>query len=145
IPALQELQRQNRILLLLLRSLNADQRDEELEYLGHFLSEENLQIVHLACHAGEKKPVSQSYLLISNGFLITLEDFVVREFKVKFNPFIILNACLTGTISPLYTSNWASLFWEHGARGVLATDFHVPDEFAADFAEELYKHLLSGK
>src|SRR6059058_979480 len=41
IPALQELQRQNRILLLLLRSLNADQRDEELEYLGHFLSEEN--------------------------------------------------------------------------------------------------------
>jgi hypothetical protein len=145
IPALQALHEQKRISLLLLRPLKVDQRYEELEYLGRFLREEELEIVHLACHAREEKPKSQSYLLVSDNFDITIEDFGVQEFVIKHNPFIILNACLTGTISPLYTSNWAALFWGRGARGVLATELHVPDWFAAAFTEELYKHFLSGK
>jgi len=145
ISALQELHRQNRIMLLPLRRLNAKQRDVELTYLDGFLRNEQLQIVHLACHAQEKKPMSQSYLLISDDFSITIEDFFVREFAIKHNPFVILNACLTGTISPLYTSNWAALFWGRGARGVLATEFHVPDSFAAAFTGVLYQHFLSGK
>src|SRR5947209_13809310 len=33
---------------------------------------------------------------------------------------------------------------ERGARGVLATDFQVPDWFGAAFSEVLYQHLLSG-
>ncbi len=145
IPALQALHEQKRISLLLLRPLKVDQRYEELKYLGRFLREEELQIIHLACHAREKKPKSQSYLLVSDNFDISIEDFGVQEFVIKHNPFIILNACLTGTISPLYTSNWAALFWGRGARGVLATELHVPDWFAAAFTEELYKHFLSGK
>jgi len=144
IPALKSLDEQKHISLLLLRPLKIDQRYEELEYLSRFLGEE-LEIVHLACHAREKKPKSQSYLLISDNFDISIEDFGVQEFIIKHNPFVILNACLTGTNSPLYTSNWAALFWERGARGVLATELHVPDWFAAAFTEELYKHFLSGK
>ena len=145
IPALKSLHEQKRISLLLLRPLKVDQRYEELAYLGHFLREEELQIIHLACHAREKQPKSQPYLLVSDNFDISIEDFGVQEFVIKHNPFIILNACLTGTISPLYTSNWAALFWGRGARGVLATELHVPDWFAAAFTEELYKHFLSGK
>lgn len=145
IPALQLLHEQKRISLLLLRPLKVDQRYDELEYLGRFLREEELEIVHLACHAHEKKPKSQSYLLVSDNFDIRMEDFGVQEFIIKQNPFVILNACLTGTISPLYTSNWAALFCGRGARGVLATELHVPDWFAAAFTEELYKHFLSGK
>src|SRR5260370_11195363 len=145
IPTLKELHQQNRILLLPLRPLNANQRHEELEYLGRFLREQELEIIHLACHALEKKPMSQSYLLVSDNFDITVEDFGIQEFDIKHNPFVILNACLTGTISPLNTSNWAALFWGRGARGVLATELHVPDWFAAAFIEELYNHFLSGK
>jgi hypothetical protein len=48
-------------------------------------------------------------------------------------------------MNPLYTSNWAALFWERGARGVLATEFRVPDWFAASFIEELYPRFLSGE
>ncbi len=145
IPALQELHRQNRILLFPLRPLNANKRDEELEYLGSFLNDEALQIIHFACHALQTKPISKSYLLVSDEFSISIEDFIVREFEIKHKPLVILNACITGTMSPLYTSNWAALFWEHGARGVLATEFHVPDWFAAAFTKELYDHLLLGK
>jgi CHAT domain len=81
---------------------------------------------------------------VSDHFDITLEDFRAREYKSEYNPLVILNACCTGTMSPLYTANWAALFWEYGARGVLATEFHVPDWFAADFIEVLYSHFLSG-
>jgi hypothetical protein len=144
IPALRKLHRSKHVRLYSLRSLNANQRNKGLAEFGRFLNKK-LHIVHLACHAREKKPMSQSYLLVSNNFDITIEDFGVREFTIKHNPFIILNACLTGTISPLYTSNWAALFWGRGARGVLATELHVPDWFAAAFTEELYKHFLSGK
>ena len=71
-------------------------------------------------------------------------DFVVGQYELKHNPFVVLNACLTSVINPLYTSSWAEKFWEQGARGVLATDFQVPDWFAASFSEILYQHLLSG-
>lgn len=144
IPALEDLRKQKRISLSLLRPLNADDHYQELSEVGKFLSKK-LEVTHLACHAYTKQPVSQSYLLISDDFTITIEDIRVQEFEIKHNPLVILNACLTGTINPLSTSNWASLFWERGARGVLATEFRVPDWFAASFVIELYQHLLSGK
>src|SRR6266516_1812409 len=144
ISTLQNLHRSKRILLSSLRRLKTSQRDKDLAEFGSFLRKK-LQIVHLACHAREKKQKNQSYLLVSDDFDITMEDFGVREFTIKHNPFVILNACLTGTINPLYTSNWAALFWGRGARGVLATEMHVPDWFAAAFTEQLYKHFLSGK
>ena len=145
IPALQELERQKKILLSCLRPLKTNQYYDELEYFGRFLGDQGLHIVHLACHAQAIEPPrqSQSYLRISDKFSITIEDF--RGFEMKNHPLVILNACLTGTIDPLYTSNWAVWFWKNGARGVLATEFYVPDWFAAAFIVELYKELLSDK
>jgi hypothetical protein len=144
IPTLQKLAQQQQIELLALRPLNFSQRDKELTDFGHFLSED-LQIVHLACHAYKKDLSSESHLLVSDEFAISMEDFEVQEFEIAHKPLVLLNACLSGTLSPLHTSNWATLFWKCGARGVLATEFHVPDWFAAAFIEELYNQLLSKK
>jgi hypothetical protein len=144
IPALRRLHQSKQIRLLLCHPMNADQRDTELEEFGRFLRKK-MQIAHLACHACKEQQFFQSYLLVSNDFPITIEDFGTREFEIKHRPFVILNACLTGTINPLHTANWAAEFWKRGARGVLATEFHVPDSFAAAFTEELYNHFLSGK
>lgn len=144
IPALQKLHQQGQIYLLLLRSLNSSRHEQELAEFAHFLSEK-IEIAHLACHAYEKQPLTLSYLLVSDEFPITIEDFRVYDLGLEHNPLVILNACRTGTMNPLYTSNWAALFWERGARGVLATEFRVPDWFAASFIEELYPRFLSGK
>lgn len=144
IPTLKGLRSQKQIYLSFLRPLDTSQRDKDLNRFGGFLMK-RLQVAHLACHAYAKKPLSQSYLLVSDDFPITIEDFRVHEFELKYKPLVILNACLTGTMNPLCTSNWAAVFWERGARGVLATEFRVPDWFAAVFIEELYKHLLSGE
>jgi len=144
IPTLKRLRRQKRISLSFLRPLDNDQHDKGLGEFGSFLGKE-LQVAHLACHAYARTPPSQSYLLVSDDFPISVEDFRVWEFDIKHKPLVILNACLTGTMNPLYASNWAAVFWERGARGVLATEFRVPDWFAAAFIEEFYEHLLSGE
>ncbi len=144
IRLLQQLHRNKQIQLSFLHAMSREQREKGLTGFGQFLRK-NVQIVHLACHAYEQKPLSQSYLLVSDDFSITMQDFFVREFDIKYHPFVILNACLTGTINPLHTSSWAAEFWKRGARGVLATEFHVPDLFGATFVEELYKHLLAGE
>ena len=141
---LQQLHKNKQIQLSFLHSMSREQREKGLAGFGQFLRK-NVQIVHLACPAYEQKPISQSYLLVSDDFSVTLQDFFVREFQITYNPFVILNACLTGTMNPLQTYSWAAEFWKRGARGVLATEFHVPDLFGAAFVEELYKHLLAGK
>ena len=143
VPILQNLDQQKQIALSLLHFLDSKNRSTELEEFGHFLAKE-LQILHLACHAYASNPLNFSYLRISDRFDISMQDFYAQEFKMTCNPFVILNACHTGAISPLYTSNWATLFWKYGARGVLATEFSVPDRFAAVFIALLYKYLLSG-
>ncbi len=144
IPALRKLEQQQQIYLSCFHSMDTTRRDKELEDFGIFLRAQ-LQIVHLACHAYEQNPLSESYLLVSNDFSITMEDFEVQEFEIGHRPLVLLNTCRSGTISPVHTSNWAVLFWKRGARGVLATEFHVPDWFAATFIEKLYDELLQGK
>jgi CHAT domain-containing protein len=145
VPMLQKLVRQGDILLLPLRPLDVNQRHKELEYLLHFFDEEEFQIAHLACHAFDQKPSSQSYLDVANNFHISIEDFRARKLTTKYNPLVILNACLTGITDSLCISGWAAEFWKGGARGVVATEFQVPDWFAAVFIEKLYEHLLSGE
>ncbi len=141
---LEKLKDQEKILLTLLRELDNHHHDDELEYLIRFLCEEELHILHLACHATANKP-GDPYLVVSNDFQIRLGHLRNRNFEIKHHPLVVLNACLTGPINPLYASNWATLFWERGARGVLATEARVPDIFAARFLKKLYEGLLSGE
>lgn len=142
LPMFKELHRRRRIHLTSLRELSMPQRSDELAAFGQFLAQE-MQIIHFACHAYEQDPIETSYLSITKDFSISMIDFVVNQYDLKYHPFVILNACLTGSINPLYTSFWAEKLWERGARGVLATDFYVPDAFAASFSAELYQHLLA--
>jgi hypothetical protein len=143
-PALKAFHRKRRIQLLSLRPLSLAQRNSELAEFGRFLSQE-IHVLHFACHAYEQNPIEQSYLFINQNFPVSFIDFVVGAYTLEYSPFVILNACLTGVINPLYTSSWAEKLWAHGARGVLATDFLVPDKFGADFSKAFYDSILSGR
>jgi hypothetical protein len=143
VPAFRKLHQEGKIQLLALPTLDGNQRTVGLQEFSQFLSGE-MEIFHSACHAYEGKLPEEAYLLVSDEFPIKVEDFVVNNLAIKHNPFVVLNACLTGTRNPLYTSNWAALFWKRGARGVLATEFHVPDWFASTFIGEVYRAMLAG-
>ena len=85
-----------------------------------------------------------SHISLSNAFDITLMDMDNQGISMSGNPLVIINACETGNLNPLYTGHFASNFLRYGARGVVATECIVPDKFAAAFAQHLYCHLLDG-
>ncbi|GAC1457788.1 MAG: hypothetical protein PVSMB2_13180 [Ktedonobacteraceae bacterium] len=143
VPALMKLHKNKNIQVKSLQELSTTQRMTALAKLQQFLGQE-LDILHFACHAYEQDPIEKSYLFVTKDFAVSMSDFVVSQYELTHHPFVILNACLSGVVNPLYTSSWAEKLWEHGARGVLATDFQVPDWFGASFSEVLYKYLLSG-
>jgi hypothetical protein len=142
IPALKSMSDAGLIRLSILPDLNQASQLAGLKRFGGFLREER-EIVHLACHAYEKNPAMDSYLKVEESFPVSLLDFDTNDYALAGSPLVILNACRTGTMHPGHASNWASQFWRRGARGVVATEVRVPDWFAASFAEELYKRLLS--
>lgn len=144
IPTLTNFEQKEKIRLSRLSSLAPQKQREGLAEFDHFLRKD-IDILHLACHAHQGELPSDTYFRVSKVFPITMEDFDAEEFEIEHNPLVFLNACRTGTISPLYASGWAMIFCKCGARGVLATEFRVSDWFAAVFIEELYNHLLAGK
>ncbi len=127
----------------LLRDLDEGKHSSELDYLIQFLNDKQLHILHLACEANTEDP-GNPYLWIADNFQVELQE-IYHNFRIRRYPLVVLNACGTGMRDPFRTSNWVLLFWEQGAGGIVATEARVPDEFAARFSREFYKHLLDGK
>jgi CHAT domain len=145
IPYFEKLADDGKITLFKLRALEPDRRHEEFGELKVFWSNA-LDVAHLACHAFYRnKEPNLSNILLSNEFPITLKDMDVYGLKINGYPLVILNACETGNLNSLYTSSFARAFLQYGARGVVAAECIVPDVFAADFAEQLYSHILTGE
>jgi hypothetical protein len=141
----EELDRSGKIALFKLRPLDPSKKREELQEFRCFWSNA-LNLAHFACHAFyEDESPDQSRILLSDEFPISLLDMEVYSITIDNHPLIIMNACETGNMNPLYTSHFATTFLRYGARGVVATECSVPDAFAADFAEQLYTHLLAGE
>jgi hypothetical protein len=145
IPFFEKLDGDGKIALFKLRALDPEKKREELtEFKGFWTNALNL--AHFACHAFyEDGSPDLSRILLSDEFPISLRDMEVYGVAINGYPLIIMNACETGNLNPLYTSYFAAAFLKYGARGVVATECAVPDDFAADFAEQLYTHLLAGE
>lgn len=144
IPFFERLQTEGKIRLSRLRSLDANNKREELKAFKAFW-QQPFNLGHFACHAdSDSEAHENSRFRISEEFAITLMDLTTYDFVLAGHPLIIMNACETGTTNPLYTSHFAAEFLKYGALGVVATECRVPDSFAADFIEHLYTHLLTG-
>ncbi len=145
IPFFEHLQTEGKIRLSQLRSLDAGRKREGFREFITFW-QQSFNLGHFACHAdSDINNPENSHIRLSDEFVITLMDLTTYDFTLAGHPLIIMNACETGTTNPLYTSHFAAEFLKYGALGVVATECRVPDGFAANFAEQLYLHLLNGK
>jgi hypothetical protein len=145
IPFFEKLDEDGKIALFKLRPLDPGKKQEEFEEFKRFWNG-TLNLAHVACHAFyEYESPSLSRILLSDEFPVTLMDMEVCGITINGHPLVIMNACETGNLNPLYTSYFAAAFLKYGARGVVATECTVPDAFAADFAEKLYTELLTGR
>jgi len=144
IPFFQKLKDDNKINLFKLRILNPNKnRKEELQTFKSFW-DKSLHIAHFACHANYNFNPDFSQLILSNNFEISIQDIEKLEPILKKNPLVFLNACRTGNPNPIYSHSFAKELIKYGARGVIATDCAVSDQFAAEFAEYFYKYFLRG-
>lgn len=144
IPYFNGLKDSGKIVLKELRALDPDREVEEFKVLQDFWSQP-LNLAQIACHACyDKYDRSLTYLNLSDDFRIRLGDMRVYNVSIKNRPLLILNACGTGNLNPLSTSNFVEMFVEQGALGVVATECVLPDRFAAAFAAEFYNRLLEG-
>lgn len=130
--------------LLTLRSLDPNNKRAELKEFIKFWKED-LDLAHLACHAHSDPDPVNSRIVLSDNFNISLQDMTVYNLDISNFPLVVLNGCHTGDRDPLYVSSIADTFIQNGARGVIATEYAVPDELAAKFSEYLYSDLLDGK
>jgi len=144
IPFFDRLHEEQKISLLKLGILNADDRKEGMRNFEIFLTNE-LDIAHFACHAFGNDEHDLSYMELSEQFEITLSDLrMLEKLQLFDNPIVILNACGTGNINSKHASFFAKEFLKFGAKGVIATDCEIPDSFAAEFAEQFYLEFLDG-
>jgi hypothetical protein len=144
-PYFKRLADQHKILLDELGPLYLDHKPQGMREFQEFW-QRRFHVVHFACHAFyEDQSPRLSYVLLTRDFPITLQEMDAYGMTIDSYPLVVMNACETGNLNPLYTSHFAASFLESGARGVVATDCAVSDAFAAEFAGELYARLLAGK
>jgi len=145
IPFFRSLADEGMLDLSVLRPLDPSCGIDELLYLRGFLADE-LDLAHFACHAAVNDEARElSYIRLSDGYEVTVQDIVNYRIRLDNNPLVVLNACGTGDLSPMHTSDLVRILMDAGARSVVVTECAVPDAFAAEFSELLYENLLSGK
>jgi hypothetical protein len=146
-PFFKNLEVEQRIQLHHLRRLSAEpyrKRAEMQEFVRFWRT--RYAVAHLACHASYRADLpDMSSISLAQDFVITLMDMNSEDLTLSGYPLVILNACDTGNLNPLYTGHFAGSFLRFGARGVVATECPVPDAFAAEFAQILFEHLLVGR
>ncbi|HEY6793485.1 MAG TPA: CHAT domain-containing protein [Kineosporiaceae bacterium] len=88
-----------------------------------------------------------SALILSDGTL-TLADLSLdapRDVQLPGKPLVVLNACESAELSPLFYDGFVPYFLDKGARGVVGTEAKTPARFATAWAERFFRRLLGGQ
>lgn len=145
-PYFKDLEAQEHVTLFKLDSLSPGSRRQGILKFKSFLGRP-LHVAHFACHGssiGKTKGLQE--ITVDEDFRITVEEMEADEISFSNCPLVVMNNCESGNINPQYTFHFADYFLNTGgARGLVATECEIPDEFAAAFSRQLYDRLLNGK
>jgi hypothetical protein len=106
-------------------------------------------LIYFYCHASAKQPPERSYLQLSNGGALTLAD-LKRDAPVRPDqrlvraPLVILNACESADLSPVFYDGFLPYLIMRGVRAVIGTACNVPAVFAAAWARRFFDLLFAG-
>lgn len=145
LPYFQALHADGIIVLEKLAALDPERHEEGLSEVVRFFNQDR-DIVHFGCHAVvEDEGLTRARMLIAEEFPLFLDNLEDNLDTICGAPLVILNACNTGKLNPLYTADFTTALLQRGARGVVATDCAVPDGLAAVFAQRLHDELMKGQ
>jgi hypothetical protein len=108
------------------------------------------QIWYFYCHANDgsllqTNKADASFLKLSDQSRLVLSElYAGRLTPLPGNPLILLNACGSATLSPLFYRGFLPYFMMRGARGLVGTECDVPALFAAEWAQRFFEKFLAG-
>ena len=111
------------------------------------------KLIYFYCHAttaGPNEDPDNAAIIMGNvdpptgvatlGYLST-----TASAPLPARPLIVLNACDSANLSPLFYDGFVPYFLNKGARGVIGTEAQTPVLFAIRWAEEFFELLLQGR
>jgi len=100
-------------------------------------------LIYLYCHgsSGDALDGINEVLQLDDGCVIAPPD-VRGDLLYRAAPIVFLNACQTGSHSPLAYSNFLREFNRRGAIGLIATSHSVPITFGAHFGPQVVNRYL---
>lgn len=100
-------------------------------------------VVYVYCHgAGARAQQGASESLMLDFECEINPDAIVSGSRYPHAPVLILNACNSGTTSPVLFGGFLRAFRRQDALGVISTSFYVPLAFGARFGAELVQICL---
>jgi len=115
-----------------------DLADQILYFFGHASSQQ----------LGEAGGPDGSYLGLTGRRRITLGDLKLRAPVVDMmssGPLVVINACESAELSPLFYGGFMPYFTAKGARGMVGTECDVPVLFASEWARRFFERFLGGE
>lgn len=132
-----------------LRVVERQQRDELLTAMNGTSDD---QIMYLYCHAdttgiGDVDGIDSSCFILTGDQKLTLGDLSSKasiSTQLAGKPLVIVNACESAQLSPMFYDGFVPYFMAKGARGVIGTECKTPALFATEWALQFFPMLLSG-
>jgi hypothetical protein len=110
------------------------------------------QILYFYCHAVSKSlaegPDGSSLVLTTAENGLKLGDLHLDASTGRTlpgAPLVIINACESAELSPLFYDGFVPYFMDKGARGVIGTESEIPALFAVAWAKRFFDEFLNGK
>jgi hypothetical protein len=108
-------------------------------------------VVYFYCHAvasaaGSDDP-GTAQIIMGKGDAATVADLRLDApvtVQLSGNPLIVINACESAELSPLFYNGFVPYFMAKGARGVIGTECKTPAIFATRWADAFFEQFLDG-
>jgi hypothetical protein len=132
-----------------LQLVEREKRDELLDAMSGNSTD---QIIYMYCHAdttgiGDVNGIDSSCFILTNNERLTLGDLNLEASARKLlpgNPLVVINACESAELSPMFYEGFVPYFMSKGARGVIGTECKTPAFFATEWALRFFPKLLGG-
>jgi CHAT domain len=126
--------------------INRTTRDEVQQALANQSTKD--QILYFYCHAvslGLSDP-GGSYLKLTGKEPLTLQELTrsTSGQQLPGHPLVVINACQSAQLSPLFYGGFLPYFVDRGARGMVGTECDVPAVFADEWAKRFFDWFLIG-
>jgi hypothetical protein len=125
-----------------LPSLDPAITTDEYARIRNILLEKSPHILHFSCHGNVGTGSAPSSLEIDDNFKVECDLLTKSGFTLKNQPIVFMNACEMGMKHGGSFVDFQRVFFNMGARALLAPECKISDKKASHFSRSFYKYFV---